>query len=203
VIEPRYGVFLRPDPATCWNVTQVTYALKQQFGLVSAGAFPPHATLVGNLATEATDDALVAVLNPVFEKLRTFPVFNSGIVRATGYEYNVNLDALGSLPNEPLNRLAREVKETLLPLSTPVEDYRVTPVADYEFAGHLGLASHELAVDDSLADQIGEFLHELPIQPPPRVFDARWYSLFEFTSDWNSRWWETMTWRHVHSWKTP
>ena len=41
----RYGVFLRPDPATSVAVTQITGQLRAQYGLVSAGAFPPHVTL--------------------------------------------------------------------------------------------------------------------------------------------------------------
>ena len=45
----RYGVFLRPDPLTCAAVTRITGQLRAQFGLVSAGAFPPHATLAGSL----------------------------------------------------------------------------------------------------------------------------------------------------------
>ena len=197
----RYGIFLRPDAATCWNVTQVTFALERQFGLVSAGAFPPHATLIGNLATDASENDLAGALETVFTGLRRFPVYNSGIVRTVGYHYDVNLDELGLLPNEPLNRVARAVKETVLPLSVPVEDFIVTPVADYEFSGHLGLASHELAVDESLADQIGEFLESLPVEPAPASFDACWYSLFEFRSNWSGRWWEGMTWRHVRSWE--
>ena len=47
--QTRYGVFLRPDPLTCASVTRITGQLRAQFGLVSAGAFPPHATLAGSL----------------------------------------------------------------------------------------------------------------------------------------------------------
>ena len=45
----RFGVFLRPDPKTCAAVTQITSQLRAQYGLVSAGAFPPHITLAGSL----------------------------------------------------------------------------------------------------------------------------------------------------------
>jgi hypothetical protein len=201
--DKRYGIFLRPDAATCWTVTQVTCALNKQFGLVSAGAFPPHATLIGNLCTHATESELIAVLDPAFENVKAFLVYNSGIVRhvrSPGYEYNINLDSSASKPNEPLNRIASAVAKAVAPISVPVNDFMATPVAEYEFAAHLALASHDLQVEHRLLDEVGEFLAGLPLHPPAS-FVARWYSLFEFRADWTGHWWNDMTWRHIHSWE--
>jgi hypothetical protein len=200
--DVRYGIFLRPDPATCWTVTQVTHALNKQFGLVQAGAFPPHATLIGNLATQATEAELIAVLDPVFCDVLSFPVYNSGVVRKEGgtYEYNVNLDESGTRPNEPLGRIAAAVAKAVAPLSVPVDDSMTVPVAEYEFAAHLGLAGHDLTVDGHLSREVGDFLAGLPLQPPAS-FLARWYSLFEFRADWSGHWWHQMTWRHIRSWE--
>ncbi|MER7792836.1 hypothetical protein [Streptomyces sp. NPDC097640] len=180
----------------------MTHALNKQFGLVSAGAFPPHATLIGNLATQASEDRLISALDPVFENVHPFPVHNSGIDRKElgTYEYNINLDETVTKPNEPLARVAAAVAKAVAPLSAPVDDYLVTPVAEYEFSAHLGLASHDLVVDNHLSEEVGDFLTEFALQPPDS-FIARWYSLFEFRSEWSSHWWHHMTWRHVHSWK--
>lgn len=198
--EKRYGVFLRPDPATCWVVTQITSALRQQFGLRSAGAFPPHVTLVGNLAVEAPVDELLSVLDPVFEAVTVFEVLNGGVAR-TGdrFGYDVDRDAGGAI-NAPLAEVASAVQRAVLPLSLPIDDFLVTPVEEYRFAAHLSLAGHELAVDGTLADEVGEFIAGLPLVPPAS-FSARWYSLFEFHADWRSHWWRAMTWRHVRSWR--
>lgn len=198
----RYGIFLRPDPATCWTVTQVTQALNKQFGLVSSAAFPPHVTLIGNLCTQATEAELTAALDPVFDSVRPFPVYNGGIGRSKPgtYVYNVNLDESGTKPNEPLGRVAGAVAKAVAPLSVPVDDFLVTPVAEYEFAAHLGLAGHDLVVDDHLSTEVGDFLTGLPLQPPAS-FIARWYSFFEFRADWSSHWWHHMTWRHIRSWE--
>src|SRR4051812_12431925 len=43
----RYGVFLVPDARTSAAITDITGYLQAQFGLVSAGRFPPHVTLEG------------------------------------------------------------------------------------------------------------------------------------------------------------
>ena len=165
--EFRYGVFLRPDPATCWNVTQVTAALRAQFGITSAGAFAPHATLVGNVGLAharadraAAERELIETMDAVFAEVRPFPVYNSGVVRMVEhgratYQYNIDLDQDARAANVPLNAVARAVKQAVLPLSEPVTHLFSTPVADYEFAGHLGLASHELLLDDHLADEVG------------------------------------------------
>lgn len=200
-MDTRYGIFLRPDPVTCWTVTQVTTALRQQFGLISAGAFPPHATLIGNLATEATVDRLVASLDPVFGGIAPFPVFNSGVRRqGDGYEYDVNLDATGTVPNVALGRIADAVMAAVRPLSVVVDDFATVAVEDYTFAGHLGLASHDLKVENHLADEVGEFIAGLPLGAPAS-FVAHWYSLIEFRADdWSEQWWRSLSWRHLRSW---
>lgn len=196
----RYGIFLRPDPATCWTVTQVTLALNKQFGLVSAAAFPPHVTLIGNLHTNTSSTGLISALDTVFDEIEPFPVFNHGIERNQDrYGYNLNKDAAGAQVNIPLAHVASAVAQAVAPLSVPVEDYIVTPIADYKFAAHLGLAAHELTIDNRLSDEVGEFLAGLPITPPVS-FVAKWYSLFELRADWSGHWWEDLSWEHLHSW---
>lgn len=198
----RYGVFLRPDPATCWTVTQITTALRRQFGLVSAGAYPPHVTLVGNLATNASAEQLVAALEPVFRATSPFTVFNSGVQQqGDGFEYGVNRDAQGQQPNQMLSRVATAVIGAMLPFSEVVDDFATVQIEQYRFAGHIGLASHDLKVDDHLVDEVGEYIAELPFRPPG-AFDARWYSLIEFhADDWSGHWWQSLSWRHIRSWR--
>jgi len=155
----RYGIFLRPDPTTCWTITQITTALRAQFGLVSSGAFPPHATIVGNLATTSSAEQVVEAVDPIFRKVPSIAVFNSGVVRQGGcYEFNVNLDDSGQQPNTELGQVANAVLSAVLPLSTRVDDAYSTAVEDYTFAGHLGLAGHDLKVDGHLSDEVGEFI---------------------------------------------
>lgn len=196
----RYGVFLRPDPLTCWVQAQVNTALVQQFGVVSAAAFPPHATLVGNLRTEVGPDALVGLLEPVLDATAAFTVSNAGIVRLGGaLVYDVHGDATGR-PNRPLVALAEAVRDAVLAVSLPIDDHLVTPVEDAVFHGHLSLASHDLVGREDLADEIEDFLRGLPLAPPP-TFTAEVVTLLAFEADWTSAWWHAMTWRHLRSWR--
>ena len=198
----RYGIFLRPDPETCWAITQITHALQQQYGFVAALAFAPHATLIGNLKVDISEHELVAVLDRVFVDVKPVAIFNSGIQRTHKgtFEYNIDLDADAAAPNAPLRRIASLVKDAVLPLHVTHQDYLAPNVEDYTFAGHMGLASFELHVDNRLSDEVGEFISGLPISAPAS-FAARWYTLFEFRADWSGHWWNDMPWRHVKSWE--
>jgi hypothetical protein len=75
----RFGVFLRPDPATCLAITTITGQVRAQYGLVSAGAFPPHATLAGSLPIAASAHDLVEALTAGLMGFSTFPVENAGV----------------------------------------------------------------------------------------------------------------------------
>jgi hypothetical protein len=198
----RYGIFLRPDPETCWAITQITYALRQQYGFVAAAAFAPHATLIGNLQSGVSEEELISTLDGVFEDVQPIAVYNSGVQRTHKgtFEYNINLDASGLKENTELGEVAAAVKQAVLPIHVRHEDYLAPNVQDYTFAGHMGLASFELHVDNRLSDEVGEFIAGLPITAPSS-FVARWYTLYQFTADWSGYWWENMPWRHVKSWE--
>jgi hypothetical protein len=202
VTDIRYGIFLRPDPETCWAVTQITQALRQQYGLVAAAAFAPHATLIGNLQSRVSEEELIKTLDAVFAEVRPFPVYNTGVERTRNgtFEYNINLDAHGEHANEALSQVAAAVKAATLPVHVPHQDYLAPNVQDYVFAAHIGLASFELRGDNRLSDEIGEFIAGLPIVAAAS-FVARWYTLFQFRADWSGHWWQTMHWRHVKSWE--
>jgi hypothetical protein len=198
--EIRYGVFLRPDAATSLVQTQINVAMKQQFNLVSAAAFPPHATLVGNLRSAVGAAELVALLDPVFTGRAPIPVHNSGIVpMGAGYVYDIHHNPDGTT-NEVLVSVAGDVVDAVLPIALPTEDYLVLPVGQGSFSAHLSLASHDLAVDPHLVEEVGEYLAALPVTPPEE-FTADVFSLYAFRSDWAGHWWNTLTWRHIHSWK--
>lgn len=197
---PRYGVFLRPDPATCLVQSQINQVMVQQFGIVSAAAFPPHATLVGSMRTEAESDVLIGVLDLALAPIEKFTVYNSGIMSSHGgWAYNIN-DYPEGEPNKELVGLATVVMTAMKPLALPVDDLHTNMFSPGSFRAHLSLASHDLLVEPRLAGEVGRFLRGLPLAPPAE-FVADTVTLFEFTSDgWQEEWWHNLKWRHLRSW---
>ncbi|WGD37676.1 heme utilization protein [Lysinibacter sp. HNR] len=196
-----YGVFLLPDPITASAVSTITFQVKQQFGLVSAAAFPPHATLAGSVAIPQDPEAVIAALNPVLSGRRQFTVINGGIQRyATAITYDIDKNSDGT-QNHNLLKLAVQVNEVLTPLAVPIEATLVQPFDKDSFRAHLSLASHELVFRPDLSSEVEEFIRALPIVPPSE-FDARIVALYRFTApDWSGHWWENLSWEHLRSWK--
>ncbi|KQQ28457.1 2'-5' RNA ligase family protein [Frondihabitans sp. Leaf304] len=196
----RYGIYLRPDAQTCRAVTVITDQLRAQFGLVSAGAFPPHATLVGSQPFGAAENDVIDVVTSALADQPAFDVHNSGVrAQGIGFVYDVHHRADGTV-NDDLFRLAEKIEATVAPLRRPMSS---PPPNDFEpdkFRAHLSLASHDLYVRPDLHDEVGEFITELEI-PVPTRFLGHNVALYRTSSpDWSGRWWQTMTWEHVFTW---
>lgn len=196
-----YGVFLRPDATTAVAISNVTFHVARQFGFVSAGAFPPHATLAGSVPLLAEPDEVVALLDPALRDRAGFPVHNLGIVKhATAITYEVDRMPDGR-KNDELRELAVDVNAVLQPHAVPLDAHLVGEFAPDRFRAHLSLASHELQARPDLSDEVEEFIRALPFEPSPR-FEARDVALYRFFSaDWSRRWWEDLTWEHVRTWR--
>jgi hypothetical protein len=200
----RYGVYLRPDPATCWAVTQLTAAVRAQYGLVSAGAFPPHATLVGSQHLPVPAAAIVQAVSAALAGRTAFLVHNAGIrTLGDGFIYDVHHGADGVTPNPELIELAAAVDKALTPLRAPVAHHRPVDYDPLTFRGHLSLASHELMERRDLAEEVGEYLRAVPVERPEH-FRGDTVALYATASaDWSGRWWRTLTWEHLHTWRLP
>ncbi len=200
----RYGVYLRPDPRTCWCVTQLTGQLRAQFGLVSAGSFPPHVTLVGSQRLTAGPGEVAAAVDRALAGRTAFDVHNAGIrPMDAGFVYDVHHLADGRTPNHLLADLARAVDAGLAPLRAPVAHHHPVNYSPSGFRGHLSLASHDLIERPDLSEEIGEYVSALPIEPP-RSFTGEVVALYAtFSDDWSGRWWRTLRFEHLRSWRLP
>lgn len=199
---PVYGVFLRPDPLTASAISTITFQVERQFGFVSAGAFPPHATLAGSVPIHADPTEIVEALDPVLSGRESFTVHNGGIVRfARAVTFDVDRLPDGSR-NRFLAGLAVDVNAALAPLSHEIDGYLVSPFSAEGFRAHLSLASHEMNTRADLADEVEEFIRALPLDGVPSSFSARHVTLYRFESDdWAGHWWRSLTWSPVRTWR--
>jgi hypothetical protein len=196
---PVYGVFLRPDARTSTAVSTITFLVERQFGLVSAGAYPPHATLAGSVPMLADEADIIAALDPVLTDRPGFPVHNGGIATRSAIGYDVDRLADGSV-NEPLHSLAVDVNAALEPLVVPLDGYLVKEFRADHFRAHLSLASHELMVWPERQAEVDAFIRQLDIAPSTD-FTAEYVSMYRFQSDdWSGHWWNSLEWEPVHTW---
>jgi hypothetical protein len=200
--EPVYGVFLIPDPATSAAVTSITLSVERQFGFVSAGRFPPHATLAGSVPIRAAVSDIVAALDPVLRDRPGFAVHHSGIVRhGAAVTYDVDRLPDGNR-NLALADLAADVNAALAPLAHAIDALLVSPFRPGLFRAHISLASHEMNTQPDLADQVEAFVRAVPAPAVPASFPASLVGLYEFRSaGWTGHWGETLTWRHLRTWR--
>ena len=134
----RYGVFLRPDPLTCAAVTRITAQLRAQFGLVSAGAFPPHATLAGSLPLAGP---------PELPPAAPFTVHNRGLAWLNGgLVYDVH--------GPEIEQLAAVVDATVRPLLQPASGLTADLYEPDCWHAHLSLGSHDLAARPDLHEEV-------------------------------------------------
>ncbi|MBF4561940.1 heme utilization protein [Microbacterium sp. VKM Ac-2870] len=198
--EPRYGIFLRPDPTMAWAVTQITHALRAQFGLISAAAFPPHVTIQGSLAIATSVEELEAAVDRAVAARPPVLLITAGIrTPDPGIPIDVHTGERAE-PDGELQRLARAIFDAVLPLGV-IGDDRLSPRTPDQFHAHLSLASHDLARRPDLYREVRDFVDGLPVAIPSRSF-CDTVSLFEFHTahSWYDAWWETLTWRHLRSW---
>jgi hypothetical protein len=196
----RYGIFLRPDARTCRAVTVVTDQIRAQYGLVSAGAFPPHATLIGSQPFGHDEARVIEAVTELLADRPAFPVHNAG-VREHGFGFVYDVDGLpdGS-QNAELLALAADIDRVAAPFRRPMDSPEHHSFDPARFRAHLSLASHDLLVRPDLHDEVGAFIRELD-EPVPTGFVGDTVVMYRTASpDWSGRWWNTLTWEHVRTW---
>ncbi|WP_344515884.1 2'-5' RNA ligase family protein [Dactylosporangium maewongense] len=181
----------------------MTTYIRAQFGLVSSGAFPPHITLVGSQHLPVTPDAIVEAVTCALAGRSGFDVHNNGPrpTGSIGMAYDVHHLADGTTPNQDVLALAAAVHAAVDPLTGPAPNPAPHTFDPDTFRAHLSLVSHDLYARPDLRAEVFEFIQGLPV-PYPERFHADAVALYRTRSDdWTGRWWTTLTWEHMHTWR--
>lgn len=133
----RHGIYLRPDARTCRAVTVVTDQLRAQYGLLSAGAFPPHATLVGSQPFGSNEDQVVAAVTALLDGRPAFDVHNAGVrEQGIGFVYDVATRPDGS-HNDDFVRLAADIEAVVAPFRQPMQVPLANDYDPEQYRAHL------------------------------------------------------------------
>lgn len=194
----RYGVFLRPDARTSAAVTAITTFVRAQFGLVSAGAFPPHVTLAGSLPLAISEERLATLVADVAREFRPITVQNNGIARL-GESVVFDIHHLDGSPNRALVELAARVNAVVRPVLRTATGLAPDVLDGDRWRGHLSLASHELAGQPELGAEVDAFIRDLPV-PYPERFDVTTLTIYRLHNrHWRPGWWTTFRWERIGS----
>lgn len=149
-----------------------------------------------------TEEIVTAVTRGLAE-VPSFTVHNAGVRRqGVGLVYDVHHLADGITPNAAFTELAARVDQAVLPLET-AEPTHTNPFDADTFRAHLSLVSHDMYVRPDLSEEVEEYVRGLPV-PFPESFTGDTVTLYRTRSDdWSGRWWRTLTWEHVRTWRLP
>jgi 2'-5' RNA ligase superfamily len=196
----RYGVFVRPDPVTCRAQIELHTLVERQFGLLAGRVFPPHATLLGNIAITAGENDLLARVEALAGDHAPFTACNKGLERSRmGIGYDVDHLSDGSV-NQRFTRLAQTVEKALRPVRGRTDaDYLTGQTGVDGFHAHLTVVGQDYRLRPDLQDEVWDFCRALAPRVPEE-FPVDSVSVFRFRSDhWASEWWKDMTWQHLRT----
>ena len=200
--DRRFGVYLRPSPPLCRVQAEIHDLLARQYNLRAAGRFMPHATLKGFFRSDAPVQSMIDQVDAALAGRDAFPVHNGGVVPylKNAIVLDVHRDERGDT-NSRLQRLHEAAFDAILPLVRPDCEFTPGEWSGPRFHAHLTLAMAD--IPERFFDEILAFVHALePIGP--HTFTADTVQLFAFESaDWAGRWWDTLSWELLHSWRLP
>lgn len=196
----RYGWYLRPSYAMSRALAEMHDLLRRQFGLIGGGVFMPHATLKGFFRSGAPVNEIAQAFGKAVAGHEPFAVYNRGPVGwgRGSIVMDIHHTSDGER-NEAMQALHEAGFNAIQPLVHPECDFTPVEWAMERFTAHLTLVMADMR--EELCDEVMAFVREAgPIGP--EVFTAEYVHLYAFQSEeWAGRWWETLDWTLLQSWR--
>lgn len=202
----RYGVFLRPSAALIQESLRAYRITAEQFGFRAANAYPPHITLVGSIALdpERSESDLVSAVDGAISGVAPIPIKNLGMALMEDRSIlcqMIDHDAGALRLPDLMGALLDAVRPIRVFPSTDETAAQRQNDAPENFRAHLSLISHDGKHFPELSEECFSVLEEIGIGAPSEWI-GEWVTLYRLESDdWTDRYWRTMTWEIVKSWK--
>jgi len=193
----RFAVYMIPLYQIARPVTEVHQMLHKQFGFVAASRFQVHVTIKGFF--KKVDGPLTELndrLDAVFTKQQPFPVHFSGL-RIDDVGIGLNISRIGDTLNPEMLALREQVVTAVRPFIAPDCDFVEADLGE-PYKAHITLALRDIPLN--MYDDVLAYLQDAPL--PNNPFIAQTYHFLQFSSqDWNGKWWETLQWKLLNSWR--
>lgn len=196
----RYGFYLRPSFAMSRAQCEMHDILRRQFGLEVGGKFMPHATIMSFFRSDASISEISAALDTAVAPHAPYVVTNNGPIPhgRNSVTLDVQHNEDGST-NAAMQAVHESVYAALEPLLHPDCEFAFGNWRGEKFRAHLTLAMAD--IPDAMFDEVFEFVR-CAGEIGPRQFQAEYFHLYAFQSDdWGGKWWNTLTWQDLKSWK--
>jgi 2'-5' RNA ligase len=195
--DSRYAVYLIPPYHIARGVTQAHAMLRKQFGFTAADRFPVHCTIKGFFkkndqpVSQLQDD-----LDRFFQTQRPMTVSVEDY-RVDPIGFGLSLMNLNGKQNTPFLEFRENVVDITRPYIADDCDFYAHDL-DREYHPHITFSFRD--IPDILYDNVFKWMDDGPDFTGP--FLANTFHLLEFFSDdWPGNWWESISWRMIHTWR--
>lgn len=195
--DSRYAVYLIPPYPIARGVSEVHTLLRKQFGFTAADRFPVHCTIKGFFKkNEMPALQLQNKLDEFFQTQSPIPVSVEDY-RVDPIGFGLSLMTQNGKPNTPFLEFREKVVDITRPYIADDCDFKVHDLGR-EFHPHITFSFRD--VPNELYDIVFKWMEDGPEFTGP--FLANTFHFLEFFSeDWPGRWWESISWRLLHTWR--
>ena len=195
--DSRFAVYLIPPYHIARDIAQAHTMLRKQFGFAAADRFPVHCTIKGFFKkNDLSISALQSDLDSFFTGQPPIPVSVEDF-RVNPIGFGLSLMNLDGKPNQNFLDFREKVIELTEPYIADDCDFKDHDLGR-PFHPHITFSFRDIPND--LYDNVFKWMEDGPDFTGP--FIAKTYHLLEFFSDdWPGKWWESISWRLLYTWR--
>jgi len=193
----RFAVYLIPPYQLSKSVAETHTLFRKQFGFSAADRFPVHCTIKGFFKKNNLPVSQLQVeLEEFFQAQAPIPV---GVedYRVDPIGFGLSLMTLAGKPNTPFLNLRENLVDITRPYIADDCDF-IEQDLGRKFHPHITFSFRDVPTE--LYDNVFKWMVDGP--DLTGLFLVNIFHLLEFFSDdWSGNWWESISWRLIHSWR--
>ncbi len=195
--DSRFAIYLIPPYQLSKAVAETHALFRKQFGFTAADRFPVHCTVKGFFKkNNQSINQLHIELHEFFETQSPFPVSVEDF-RVDPIGFGLSLMTLDGKPNIPFLNFRESIVDIIRPYIADDCDFKDHDLGR-PFHPHITFSFRD--VPNELYENVFKWMEDGPDLSGP--FLANNYHFLEFFSDdWSGSWWESISWRLLHTWR--
>jgi 2'-5' RNA ligase len=195
--DSRFAVYLIPPYPISKKVSEVHYLLRKQFGFAAADRFPAHCTVKGFFKkNDLPARQLQNELDKFFQTQPPIPVSVEDL-RVDPIGFGLSLMSLNGKTNTPFLKFRDKVVDITRPFIADDCDFKEHDLGR-EYHPHITFSFRD--IPNEMYDHILKWVEEGP-DYTGHFMTTTFHFLEFFSEDWSGSWWESISWRLLHTWR--